>query len=107
MLQVDEQTANAVNGIATRMPNEWAILEDYVARALCGVRDKLETAPNKEHNAGVAEGLRHLFEVRRKAYDATKDPNEPKQGTDKVVIGEQEYVKYNHPRTEESWPEDL
>lgn len=104
MLQVDEGAANAVNAIANQMPNEWAILEDYVARALCDARDKMETGASKERDekAGVCQGLRHLFELRRKAANATERvEGQVKQGIDKVIIGEQEYVRYHQPHGEE------
>jgi len=97
-LQIDEQTANAVNSIATAMEHEWAIVEDYIARSLCFTRDRLETAPNKEYEAGVALGLRHLFELRRKAINTTELKETGPRSVDKVIIGEQEYTRYTQPR---------
>lgn len=102
MIQLDEQTANAVESIVRRMPNEWAIVEDYIARSLCVARDQMESGVRGERDekSGVCQGLRHLFELHRKAFNFIENKG-PKQGIDKEIVGETEYVINNNPHGED------
>lgn len=102
MLQIDEGTANAVNSLMSKMPEEWATVEDYIARALCGVRDQMETGPKTERDerAGECAGLRYLFELSRRSFNKTNKEG-PMQGIDKVILGEETYVRYAGQRDDE------
>ncbi len=70
MIQIDEQTARAVNKMSRDMPEEWAIMEHYIALCIINTRDRLESTATvgKDGLAGESRGLRALFGLKRKAF---------------------------------------
>lgn len=91
MLQIDENAANAVMAIVNQMPNEFVLVEDYLARSLVLARDQMENGSSKERDekAGVCQGLRGALELRRRAISrVTQEP----MNRSKDIIGESEYL---------------
>lgn len=91
MLAMDDKVANAIETIAMAHSDEWAYIEDYVARCLVKARDRCENGPEREQQkmSGLCLGLRHLFGLRRRAIAHL---NGETMQHDNEIVGEAEHL---------------
>jgi len=61
-VEMDENIAQAINNISTAMPEDWALMQHYIALKLIKTRDEMELV-NSDRLSGYCQGLRFLFEL--------------------------------------------
>ena len=87
-VEMDDRIAKAINSIVTTMPEEWALVQHYIALKLIRTRDQLENT-NSLKLAGYAQGLRFMFELYPRALAKINGEDWKR---DKTIVGEEGFV---------------